>query len=122
MQNNKKKKNKQQEILLSCVADLERLGNRGLNKSVKKGNIVTIFFFFSDDLERSFQKLCKMISADVKSNVKQCDKYNNWWLYLIRFCKKYLQNVNYIVKKLYSFNLILLCISSSLILSVKNSG
>ena len=58
MQNNKKK-NKQQEILLSCVADLERLGNRGLNKSVKKGNIVTIFFFFQMILKGVFKSCAK---------------------------------------------------------------
>ena len=44
------------------------------------------------------------------------------WLHLTNYCKKYLQNFKYNVKRVYIFHLILVGIPSILILSVKNTG
>ena len=51
---------------------LSRLaGGEGvLSESVKKGKIMTKIFF-SDNIEWSSKNLWKMISADVKANIKQ---------------------------------------------------
>ena len=54
-----------------------------------------------------------MISADVKSNIKQQE---------IKLYKKYLQNFIYSVKRVCIFHLILIDIASILLLSVKNRG
>ena len=54
-----------------------------------------------------------MISADVKSNIKQQE---------IKLYKKYLQNFIYSVKRVCIFHLILVGIASILLLSVKNRG
>ena len=42
----------------------------GFSESVKKWKIVTKIFF-SDNVERSSKNLWKMMSADVKANIKQ---------------------------------------------------
>ena len=59
-----------------------------------------------------------MIPADVKANKNK----RIWWLYLTNFYKKYLQNLKYIVKKVFIFHLILVGILSILPLSIKNRG
>ena len=63
---------------------------------------------FSDNVERSSKHLWKMVSADVKANVKQNERH--------------LQNLKCSVKSACIFHLILVGIASSLIFSIKNSG
>ena len=68
-----------------------------------------------------FQKFPKMTPPDVKAN-KNNKKWNILWLYLTNFYKKYLQNLKYNAKKACIFHLILVCVLSILILSIKNRG
>ena len=79
---------------------------------------------FSDSVEWSSKKLWKMISADGKTNVKQYEVKEIGGLYLINFCKKYLQNLTYNVnvKRSSILHLILCGVLSRLFLSVKNRG
>ena len=48
------------------------MGGGGLSESVKKGKFATKNLF-SDNIEWSSKNLWKMISADVKANIKQLD-------------------------------------------------
>ena len=76
---------------------------------------------FSDNVERSSKHLWKMVSADVKANVKQ-NEIKELLVYLTNFYKRYLQNLKCSVKSACIFHLILVGIASSLIFSIKNSG
>ena len=65
-------------------------------------------------------KICeKMMSADVKANIKQ-QEIKDLVTYLTILCEKYLQNVKYNVNRGCIFRLILVGIPSTLILSIKN--
>ena len=67
-------------------------------------------------------KICeKMMSADVKANIKQ-QEIKDLVTYLTILCKKYLQSVKYNVNRRCIFHLILVGIASTLILSIKNEG
>ena len=67
-------------------------------------------------------KICeKMMSADVKANIKQ-QKIKDLVNYLTILCKNYLQNLKYNVNRGCIFHLILVGIPSTLILSIKNKG
>ena len=67
-------------------------------------------------------KICeKMMSADVKANIKQ-KEIKDLVTYLTILCKKYLQNLKYSVNRGYIFHLILVGIPSTLILSMKTGG
>ena len=61
-----------------------------------------------------------MVSADVKSNIKQ--EMKDLVAASYKFCKKYLQNLKWNVKRACIFHLIMLGIPSILILSVKKKG
>ena len=63
----------------------------------------------------------KIMSADVKANIKQQD-IKDLVTYLTILCKKYLKNLKYIVNRGCIFCLILVSIPSTLILSIKNRG
>ena len=70
---------------------------------------------------KKFLKICeKMMSVDVKANVKQ--EIKDLVTYLTIPCKKYLQNLKYNVNRGYIFHLILGGIPSTLILPIKNRG
>ena len=70
---------------------------------------------------KEFLKICeKMMSVDVKANVKQ--EIKDLVTYLTIPCKKYLQNLKYNVNRGYIFHLILGGIPSTLILPIKNRG
>ena len=67
-------------------------------------------------------KICeKMMSADVKANLKQ-QEIKDLVTYLTTLCKKYLQNLKYNVNRGCIFHLILGGIPSTLILPIKNRG
>ena len=67
-------------------------------------------------------KICeKMMSADVKANIKQ-QKIKDLVNYLTILCKNYLQNLKHNVNRGCIFHLILVGIPSTLILSIKNRG
>ena len=67
-------------------------------------------------------KICeKMMSADVKANIKQ-QEIKDLVTYLTILCKKYLQNLKYNVNRECIFHLILVGIPSTLILFIKNRG
>ena len=63
----------------------------------------------------------QMVSSNVKTNVKQ-QQIKDLAVYLKFFYKKYLQNLQHNVKRVYIFHLILVGIPSSMILSVKKRG
>ena len=64
-------------------------------------------------------KICeKMMSADVKANIKQ-QEIKDLVTYLTVLCKKYFQNLKYSVNRGCMFHLILVGIPSTLILSIK---
>ena len=56
--------------------------------------------FFQIILKKS---LWKLISPDVKTNVKQQEKKKNCWLYLVNFHKKYFRNLKCNVKTVWFF-------------------
>ena len=60
-----------------------------------------------------------MMSADVKANIKKLE-IKDLVTYLTVLCKKFLQNLKYIVNRGCIFHLIL--VGSTLILSIKNRG
>ena len=67
-------------------------------------------------------KICeKMMSADVKANIKQ-QEIKDLVTYLTILCKKYLQNLKYNVNRGCIFHLILVGIPSTFILFFKNRG
>ena len=67
-------------------------------------------------------KICeKVMSADVKANIKQ-KEIKGLVTYLTILCKKYLQNLKCNVNRGYIFHLILVGIPSTLILSMKTGG
>ena len=63
----------------------------------------------------------KMMSADVKANIKQ-QKIKDVVAYRTILCKNYLQNLKYNVNRGCIFHLILVGIPSTLILSIKIRG
>ena len=66
-------------------------------------------------------KICeKMMSADVKANIKQ--EIKDLVTHLTILCKKYFQNLKYSVNRGCIFHLILVGIPSTLILSIKSRG
>ena len=62
-----------------------------------------------------------MMSADVKANIKKLE-IKDLVTYLTVLCKKFLQNLKYIVNRECIFHLILVGIRSTLILFIKNRG
>ena len=67
-------------------------------------------------------KICeKMMSADVKANIKQ-QEIKDLVTHLTILCKKYFQNLKYSVNRGCIFHLILVGIPSTLILSIKKGG
>ena len=77
--------------------------------------------FFSDNVKWTCKKLQKIISGDVKADVKQ-QQIKELVAYLVTFYKKYLQNIKYNEKQAWHFSIILFGIPSSLILSTNNRG
>ena len=89
----------------------------GLSESIRKGKFMTKIFF-SNNIEWSFKNLWKMMSADVKANIKQQEIKDP----VVYPTKKYLQNLKYNIKRGCIFHLILVGIPFVLILSIKNRG
>ena len=87
---------------------------------IKKRKFMTKIFF-SDNVEENSKNLWKMMSADVKANMKQ-HEIKDLVTYLTILCKKYLQNLKYNVNRGCIFHLILGGIPSTLILPIKNRG
>ena len=87
-----------------------------LSESVKQGKSMTKKFFFFFQI--MLNEVLKMISADVKADVKQ--QIKDLAVASQNFYEKYLQKLKYTVKRANIFHLILVGIPSSLILLVKN--
>ena len=80
-------------------------GRGGWVNLLKKGKFVTRIFF-SDNVELSSKNLSKMISADVKANIKQEIKGSGGCILQIFMTSKYLQTLKYNVKKVCVFHVI----------------
>ena len=87
------------------------------SESVKKRKCLTKIFF-SDNVEWSSKNLWKMMSSDVKANIKQWE-IRDPVAYITNFCERYLQNLKYYVKRGCIFYFRLVGIPSIFILSVK---
>ena len=66
-----------------------------------------------------YPKILIAFADKIVDNVKQeCI----WWVNLVNFCKKYLENLKHNLKRAFNFHLILVAIPFSLIYFVKNRG